>query len=231
MVGAKASQTPVGQRTEEQIAANKKAAKLVAKILLIVFLIPVITFVVLFFALIVFGDHDSIRSSYTSSRAKDVSSAFSGMDENVRELANKEHYFYSAQVSDMVFYDENSSGSYKRAKLTRSDYVSGFTISATDSTKEDLNKKKFVTDAAMNIDKEISRKLSPKLMNSYSDSDTNDEFTMRLYAKKNIAKKTYDFCYLREIKFGGNSLLNIYRVSASCVEIDEATAESNDIKI
>lgn len=231
MTGSKPSQTPAGQRTEEQIAANKKAAKVVARILLIAFLIPVITFVVLFFALLVFGDHESIRSSHTSSRAKDVSSAFKGMDENVRELANKEHYIYSAPVSEMVFYDENSSVSYKRAKLTRSDYVSGFTVSATDSTKEDLNKKKFVTDAAKNIDKEISRKLSPKLMNTYSDSDTKDEFTMRLYAKKNSANKSYDFCYLRETKFGGNSLLNIYRISASCVEIDEATAESNDIKI
>lgn len=230
MAGAKVSQTPAGQRTEAQIAANKKAANLAVKIILIAAVMPFIILAIAFVCVLIFGDHDEIRSS-RNKRTSSTSSSFESLEKSIKELAEENQYGYTSMVTDISFYDRNTEGNYKRFSLSSGDYMSGFTVRTNDTKKDDLSKYKFVTDAAKNLDSAVSKSVTSRQIKSYTDNDTEKDFTMRLYAKKNYSDKTYDYCSLREIKYGGNSLTNIYQIELSCVEIDEALYEANDLKI
>lgn len=230
MTGSKPSQTPAGQRTEEQIAANKKAASLAVKIVLIVVMMPFVLLTIAFVCVMIFGDHDEIRSS-RNKRTSSTSSSFESMEKSIKELSEENHYINTPSVSDIVFYDRNSEDNYKRFTLSTGDYMAGFTVKTTETKKDDLKTYKFVTDAARNLDSAVSKSVTSRQIKSYTDNDTDKDFTMRLYAKKNYSDKTYDFCSLREIKFGGNSLANIYQIELSCAEIDEASFEANNLKL
>ena len=233
MVGSKPGDTPVGQQTEAQIAANKKAASIAGKIILCVFLIPFIIFFIMFFVVVVFGDHDSSSSSKKSSSSSSESTTsayFTSMSDNMRTFARKESYLFMTNVSDIILYNKNDSDKYERYKLKAGDYKKAFSISTTEISDESLGYSRMITDAGKALDKKISTSMDERLTKKVT-SSTDDDVTFRLYTHADEKNDSYDFCDLRETLSSSGSLGNHYKVTLYCVEFDKESLEANDIEI
>ena len=226
MVGSKASQTPVGQQTEAQIAANKKAAGIIGKILLFAFLVPFIVFIVMFFAIVVFGDRDSSRRSSSSSSSSNISE----LKESIRDNTS---YTVGSHVSEMAFYNKNSDDNYTIYELKNSmAFDKVLSVTSYELTDETLSRYRMVTDAGKALDKEVEKAgITERMTEKYTNDDGKD-VTVRLYARKNIADDTYSFCDLREQEMSTSKTIgNSYNVTLNCVELPEDTILENDIDI
>lgn len=235
MVGASPSQTPVGQATEAQAQANKKTAKTVFIVLAILFFMPVIMIGFVFIVMALTGNLDE-TSSKSSSRevrisSSESSSAMVNLMSDVRDLSSKNNYMYSGIATDIAIYNKNSSSNYSRFKLRYGDYVAGFTVRTTEMSKKNLSSSKFVTDAAKELDNKVQLKVNSKMTDSFNDSDTDKDFTMRLYAEKDSTSDSYYFCDLRETLYSKGTYNNVYNIVLTCAEIREGTVENSDIEI
>lgn len=65
----------------------------------------------------------------------------------------------------------------------------------------------------------------------FNDSDTDKDFTMRLYAEKDSTSDSYYFCDLRETLYSKGTYNNVYNIVLTCAEIREDTVENSDIEI
>lgn len=238
MVGSTPSQTPVGQATEAQAQANKKVAKTILIIMAVLFLMPVIMIGFVFIVMALTGNLDETSSSSSSetrtsssSSSTKSSSAFTNLSKNVRELSSENKYMYSSIVSDIVFYNKNSSDGYTRYNLKYSDYISGFTVRTTEMSENSITGSSFVTDAAKALDKKVRVKVNAKGIDGYTDKDSDKPFAMRLYAEKNSSKDVYYFCDLRETLSSKGTYNNVYSIVLTCAEVDEDKVENSDIKI
>lgn len=236
MVGASPSQTPVGQATEAQGQANKKAAKTVLIVVVAVLSMPVIMIGFVFIAMALTGNMDK-RPSGSSSRKSsisssvDTSSTFSDLSKDIRELSSENDYMYSNVVTDIVFYNTKSSVEYTRYELGFGDYITGFTVRTTETSKNGLSDSGFATDAAKALDEKVRRTVDAKSIDSYNDNDTSEEFTMRLYAEEKPSSDVYYFCDLRETLSSESTYNNVYSIVLTCAEVDEEKVENSDIEI
>ena len=236
MTGATPSQTPIGQQTEAQAQANKKIAKTILIIMLVLFMMPGIMIGFVFLVMALTGNLDRSSSSRTgtsssSSTSRSASSSMTELMSDVKELSTDKNYMYSSVASDIVIYNKNSASDYSRFNLRFGDYSAGFTVRTTEMSKNSLSSSRFVTDAAKELDRKASLKVNSKMIDGYNDPKTGKDFTMRLYAEKDSKNDSYYFCDLRETLSSKGSYNNVYNVVLTCAEISEDTIENSDIKI
>lgn len=222
MAGSKASQTPTGQMTEEQIAKNKKTASTIVRIVVIAMLLPFIIFIIMFVAVIIFGDRDG--SSRTKSTAANIETLRSN-------LKDSKKYVVTSYVSEVAFYNTNSEDGYTRYRLTSDMYKSSVSITATEENKDSLSKYSLTTDIANDLDDEVRKAgIQKRSTDMYQDGTT--KMTVRLYAERNRKAKSYSFCDLREKTDETFSLkTNHYTITLNCVEVPEDSVDEAEIKI
>jgi len=229
MVGTKAGDTPAGQRTEAQITANKKAASLAGKIILMIFLVPFIMFFVMFFVFVVFGVGGHGRTSSSSESVK-VSSRFTSLKSDIKKLSADNHYLYSTMSSEVALYNMASEKGYSLYGMKRGDYLDGFSVSYTEVSQEKLEDSELVTETGKSLDEEISKYAQVRSTKGFVDTETNKDLTMRLYTQRTPG--AFIFCDLRE-KEQFVSTYNsrvTYNVTLSCVELDEESVDYNGVR-
>ncbi|MCQ2570930.1 MAG: hypothetical protein MJ154_01635 [Candidatus Saccharibacteria bacterium] len=227
MAGSTPSQTPIGQQTEAQIRANKKTASLVAKLIVFAIVIPMILAFVAF-VVIAASDHKSSKSSRSSSSVS--SSAFASMKEKAKTVSSENRYLFYNSVNEIVMYNLNSDNNYDIYELNSSNYKSAFSVKYTENLSEDIGIGEFVTDTAKNLDEIVSDVMNVRLSDNYYNRD-DKKMMMRLYTGRNRSDDTLVFCDLRETLDHEYSSYNRFETRLNCVEIDEDTAEENDIRI
>ena len=232
MAGSKASQTPTGQMTEEQIAKNKKMASTIVKALIICFfVIPMVLFALAFVMIIIFGDHDFGNKSKSGDDSDSgYSRSYKRLMSKIDDAVSSGNYDKSTAVSTMAFYNYKAKNKYTEiidpSLLTKT----GIWVSTMETSEKSLSSSRFATDAATELEHIVRNELRIRHMTRETDDITDHPYVMHLYADKSGSK--YDFCDLREELFGSSKISgNRYNVVLTCVEVDESFLEKQDIEL
>ena len=227
MAGSKANQTTVGQASEaEGLKAKKRAGRIVAIVIIFLFIIPMMIAVFALAASVM----EERRGSSISSRDINRAASFADLKSGFKDWAEENNSFVGSTVTEIAIYDRSQSDNYRRFKVSFRDYNDALSIMKTDYNEEQKSGKELGSKTAKQLEEVLIKNgLERRLLDDYDDDG--DWLTLGLYSKENSKEDSYIVCDLREKQRETRSMGYSYTTTLKCIDVDKEVIEATDIEL